>query len=220
MAMDDPDRLPASSRALSHDHSFVGNTTTNAYSTLRTLRGGSSHVQAHRRDRRLLDADAAAERQMVPPAGATVYYRRKTLAPLRAFPAGFKLIAGDRHATAPQGRQITYWNLRAQPARCPRRRKCRQCPDTRGQSLAPARETSPAAGTARTSTAPIHQSHMAYAVRGACPASHPVALPGNLADLPLPGHGRCGRDALLRRPVLGARGLLQRSAAGHARARS
>jgi len=25
-------------------------------------------------------------------------YRRKTLAPLKAFPAGFKMIAGDRHA--------------------------------------------------------------------------------------------------------------------------
>jgi hypothetical protein len=41
MAMDDPIVYPRQP-GLSHDHSFVGNTTTNAYSTLRTLRAGSS----------------------------------------------------------------------------------------------------------------------------------------------------------------------------------
>src|SRR5262249_56621631 len=41
MAMDDPIVYPRQPGA-SHDHSFVGNTTTNAFSTLRTLRAGSS----------------------------------------------------------------------------------------------------------------------------------------------------------------------------------
>src|SRR3982750_144468 len=41
MAMDDPIMYPRQ-RGASHDHSFVGNTTTNAFSTLRTLRAGST----------------------------------------------------------------------------------------------------------------------------------------------------------------------------------
>src|SRR5436190_1553600 len=41
MAMDDPIVYPRQPGA-SHDHSFVGNTTTNAFSTVRSLRAGSS----------------------------------------------------------------------------------------------------------------------------------------------------------------------------------
>src|SRR4051812_38774980 len=104
-AMDDPIVFPGFP-GLSHDHSFVGNTTTSAASTLRTLRAGSTtckrggETAAYGMPTLLLNA------QPVEPRGATIYSRRKTLSPLRAFPAGFKLIAGDARATAPQDLKI------------------------------------------------------------------------------------------------------------------
>src|SRR5881396_2834558 len=112
MAMDDPIVYPRQP-GLSHDHSFVGNTTTNAFSTLRTLRAASSTCKRDGETAAYWMPTLLLNGQMIAPTGATIYYRRKTLAPLRAFPAGFKMIAGDRHATSPQGMQITYWNCGA-----------------------------------------------------------------------------------------------------------
>src|SRR6266513_3583382 len=95
MAMDDPIVYPRQPGA-SHDHSFVGNTTTNAFSTLRTLRAASSTCKRDGETAAYWMPTLLLNGQMVAPAGATIYYRRKTLAPLHAFPGGFKMIAGNR----------------------------------------------------------------------------------------------------------------------------
>jgi hypothetical protein len=174
MAMDDPIVYPRQPGA-SHDHSFVGNMTTNAFSTLRSLRGGSSTCKRDGETAAYWMPTLLLNGQMVPPAGATIYYRRKTLAPLRAFPAGFKLIAGDRHATSPQDMQITFWNCGA-AASVPPATEVPSCPNTRGQSLR-LHVNFPSCWDGRHVDSPDHQSHTAYPVRGACPASHPVAVP-------------------------------------------
>jgi Domain of unknown function (DUF1996) len=174
MAMDDPIVYPRQPGA-SHDHSFVGNMTTNAFSTLRSLRAGSSTCKRDGETAAYWMPTLLLDGQMVPPAGATIYYRRKTLAPLRAFPAGFKLIAGDRHATSPQGMQITFWNCGA-AASVPPSAEVPTCPNTRGQSLR-LQVNFPSCWDGRHVDSADHQSHTAYAVRGACPASHPVAVP-------------------------------------------
>ena len=57
-AMDDPIVFPGYP-GLSHDHTFVGNTTTNASSTLTLTPRRLHDVQASRRHGRVLDADAA-----------------------------------------------------------------------------------------------------------------------------------------------------------------
>ena len=174
MAMDDPIVYPNQPGA-SHDHSFVGNTTTDAFSTLRSLRAGSSTCKR--------DAETAAywmptlllNGQMVTPAGATIYYRRKSLTRLRAFPPGFKMIAGDRHATSPQGTQITYWNCGAASS-VPVSTDVPTCPNTQAQSLR-LHVNFPSCWDGKQLDSADHQSHMAYAAKGTCPASHPVALP-------------------------------------------
>jgi len=86
----------------SHDHTFIGNDTTNAFSTLASLQGRSSSC------RRAGDTAAywvptliSASGQMVLPRAATVYYRRHTLAPVQAFPPGFRVVAGNSKATGP-----------------------------------------------------------------------------------------------------------------------
>jgi Domain of unknown function (DUF1996) len=173
-AKDDPIVLPGFA-GLSHDHTFVGNTTTNASSTLHSLRAGSTtckrpgETAAYWMPTLLLDGQAVA------PRGATIYYRRKTLAPVRAFPAGFKLIAGDARATAPQDLKVTYWNCGAMSA-VPASSDVPTCPDIRGQSLR-LHVNFPSCWNGRDRDSADHKSHMAYAVRGSCPADHPVALP-------------------------------------------
>jgi hypothetical protein len=174
MAMDDPIVYPRQPGA-SHDHSFVGNTTTNAFSTLRTLRAGSSTCKREGETAAYWMPTLLLNGQMVAPTGATIYYRRKTLAPLRAFPAGFKMIAGDRHATSPQGMQITYWNCGAASS-VPASTEVPTCPNARGQSLR-LHVNFPSCWDGGHLDSADHQSHVAYAVRGACPASHPIAVP-------------------------------------------
>jgi uncharacterized protein DUF1996 len=174
MAMDDPIVYPRQPGA-SHDHSFVGNTTTNAYSTLRTLRAGSSTCRRGGETAAYWMPTLLLNGQMVAPTSATIYYRRKTLARVRAFPAGFKMIAGDRRATSPQGMQITFWNCGAASS-VPASTEVPTCPDTRAQSVR-LHVNFPSCWDGRHLDSADHQSHVAYPVRGACPATHPVAVP-------------------------------------------
>ena len=174
MAMDDPIVYPRQPGA-SHDHSFVGNTTTNAFSTLRTLRAGSSTCKRDGETAAYWMPTLLLNGQMIPPTAATVYYRRKTLAPLRAFPAGLKMIAGDRQAASPQGMQITYWNCGA-ASTVPPSTEVPTCPSSRGQSLR-LHVNFPSCWDGKHLDSVDHKSHMAYAGRGACPASHPIAVP-------------------------------------------
>ena len=168
------DRLPGSARRLArpqlrrqHDHERVLDT---PHAACRL-----DDVQAPRRDSRVLDADAVVNGQMVAPRSATIYYRRKTLASLKTFPAGFKMIAGDRHAT---GRRVcrSRTGIAVRPARCPPRAPSRHARTTVARVCA-CTSTSRVAGTAERLDTADHVSHMAYAVRGTCPADHPVAVP-------------------------------------------
>ena len=174
MNMDDPIVYPRQPGA-SHDHSFVGNTTTNAFSTVRTLRAGSTTCKRDGETAAYWMPTLLLNGQMVPPSGATIYYRRKTLAPLRAFPAGFKMIAGNRSAASPQGMQITYWNCGAASS-VPSSTEVPTCPDTRGQSLR-LHVNFPSCWDGKHLNSANHQSHVAYPMRGDCPATHPFALP-------------------------------------------
>jgi hypothetical protein len=174
MAMDDPIVYPGQPGA-SHDHSFVGNTTTNAFSTLQTLRAGSTTCRRAGETAAYWMPTLLLNGQMVAPSGATIYYRRKTLTRVRAFPAGFKMIAGDKSATSPQGMQITFWNCGA-AAGVPASTAVPTCPNTGGQSLR-LHVNFPSCWDGQGLDSADHKSHMAYAVRGACPASHPVAVP-------------------------------------------
>jgi hypothetical protein len=174
MAMDDPIVYPRQPGA-SHDHSFVGSTTTNAFSTLRTLRAGSSTCKRAGETAAYWMPTLLLNGQMVAPTNATIYYRRKTLAPLRAFPAGFKMIAGDRSASSPQGMQITFWNCGA-ASTVPASTEVPTCPNTRAQSLR-LHVNFPSCWDGKQLDSADHKSHVAYPVRGACPATHPVALP-------------------------------------------
>ena len=173
-AKDDPIVFPGSP-GLSHDHTFVGNTTTNASSTLGSLRAGATTCKRRGETAAYWTPTLLVNGQSVAPRGATIYYRRKTLAPLRAFPPGFRLIAGDARATTPQDVKLTYWNCGAMSS-VPPSTSVPTCPDSGAQSLR-LHVNFPSCWDGQHLDSPDHKSHMAYAVRGSCPASHPVALP-------------------------------------------
>jgi len=173
-ADDDPIVFPGQPGA-SHNHSFVGNRTTNAFSTFGSLVSASTTCARA--------ADTAAYwvptlydgTNAVEPQGATIYYRRGTFAPLRTFPNDLRMIAGDAKATSPQDMRITFWNCGlnggVQPSST-----VPTCPDVRGSFLR-LHTRFPNCWDGRRTDSADHKSHMAYSIRGACPSSHPVEVP-------------------------------------------
>jgi hypothetical protein len=180
-------RLPFSS----HNHTFVGNVTTNAFSTLSSLRAGGTSCD--------LRADTSAywaptlmqDGKPVLPRRATIYYRRLTTVPVRPFPAGLRMIAGNSRARLPQSIHVTYWNCSVNKASfygINRRAgvtassnevgaassSVPECPATAALNL---HVNFPDCWNGKTLDSPDHKSHMAYSVAGKCPAGYPVAVP-------------------------------------------
>ena len=187
---DDPIVFPGQP-GKSHDHTFIGNDTTNAFSTLSSLLGQSSSCRrpgdtAAYWAPTLMDAGG----QAITPRSASVYYRRHTLAEVQPFPQGFKLIAGNSKATEPQGLMITAWNC-GPVAQIPPTSTIPTCPDAERQSLA-LHVRFPNCWDGVNLDSPDHQSHMAYSVRGRCPSDHPVAMPAIQVNLRYPTVGGPG----------------------------
>jgi hypothetical protein len=173
-AMDDPIVYPGQP-GKSHDHTFVGNVSTDAGSTLASLQAAGTTCQRPADKAGYWMPTLIVDGQPVDPLGATIYYRRNTAGRLQAFPAGLKMIAGDAKATSPQGRRITFWNCGVAggvgPSETPP-----ACPDGRGQNLR-LHVNFPSCWDGKNLDSADHKSHMAYPQAGACPADHPVAVP-------------------------------------------
>lgn len=158
----------------SHDHTFFGNRSTNAFSTPKSLR-------AARRTTCGQPADTAAYwaptlfvgRRAILPAVLVATYRRTTTALVEPYPAGLKMVAGDSHARRPQSTAHVYWSCVSAPDR--RWSTIPTCAGIRrGLQL---NVRFPNCWNGRRTDSPDHRSHMAYSSGGACPASHPVAVP-------------------------------------------
>jgi hypothetical protein len=171
---DDPIVFPGKPGA-SHLHTFVGARTTNASSSFGSLRSGGTTCM--RRD------DTAAYwvpalyqgSSVVLPQGATIYYRRGTTADVSPFPNNLRVIAGDAMAQVPQGMRVTFWSCGVASG-VQRSASVPTCPDVRGSFLR-LHVRFPECWDGRRLDSPDHKSHMAYALRGTCPSTHPVALP-------------------------------------------
>jgi len=190
-ASDDPIVFPGQP-GVSHLHHFLGNRSTDAFSTYESLRAAPSTTCAPA-------ADATAYWQPallvdgVPlaPQLVSFYARgpRATYQQVVAFPAGLRFIAGSAHATAPQG-PITSWS----------------CVDNAGTpTITSAEVPTCAAGTVLRLRLVFpncwdgvnldsgdHTSHMSYAVNGRCDAGHPVLVPQITALTRYPTQGGPG----------------------------
>jgi hypothetical protein len=170
---DDPIALPRQ-RGRSHDHTFFGNRSTNAFSTPASLR-------SDRRTTCGLQSDTAAywaptlfvDKRPVRPVVMVATYSRRTAAPIAPFPAGLKMIAGDATARRPQSTDVTYWGC----ARVPDRKwsTIPRCPGSRaGLQL---NVVFPNCWDGKRLDSLNHQVHMEYSSNGVCPGSHPIDVP-------------------------------------------
>jgi Domain of unknown function (DUF1996) len=184
MSFDDPIVWPGRP-GYSHNHTFIGNVSTNAFSTPASLRGKRTTCAPAADTAAYWAPSLYVDGNPLAPVGATVYYRRLTTGKVRPFPAGLEMVAGNSHAVRPQSHAVTYWD-------CSVLKTNFYGVDRRGD-LAPAQSSSIPQCPVRTqlqlnvnfpecwdgkglrSTKPAM--HVVYAVAGRCPASHPVALP-------------------------------------------
>src|SRR5690242_7660160 len=106
---DDPIVFPRAP-GFSHDHTFVGNVSTNAFSTDSSLRKARTTCSAPGDTAAYWAPTLFADGRPVIPTTAQIYYRRLTRARVRPFPFGLRMVAGNSHAVRPQSTAITYWD--------------------------------------------------------------------------------------------------------------
>jgi hypothetical protein len=170
----------------SHLHTFFGSTVTGAATTADDLAAGDTTCE-QKLDRASYWAPALLDRgRMVEPTGAAAYYRPGVGVDPRAvepYPFGLKMIGGDQGASTPQPLATVAWacgtgsERHTTPPACPRGQPLRllvsfpDCWD--GEHL----------------DSDDHVSHMARSTDGACPESHPVAVPQLLLSIGYPVTG-------------------------------
>ena len=159
----------------SHDHSFVGNTGTNASSTLESLLAGGTTCHRPGDTAGYWMPTLSVDGANVIPTRAQIYYRRRTMRRVEAFPPGFRMVAGDAKATSAQPLRVTFWNCGVgggvRPAST-----VPTCPDAQRNALR-LHVTFPSCWDGKNLDTASHQSHVAYPVRGRCPAKFAHALP-------------------------------------------
>jgi Domain of unknown function (DUF1996) len=159
----------------SHDHSFVGNVSTNASSTLESLLAAGTTCHRAGDTAAYWMPTLYADGQPVAPDHAQIYYRRTTMRHVEAFPPGFRMIAGDAKATSPQRLRVTFWNCGVGGG-VGRTSTAPTCPDARRNALR-LHVTFPSCWDGRNLDSADHQSHVAYPVGGRCPSRFSHALP-------------------------------------------
>src|SRR6266540_2908893 len=173
-AGDDPIGPPGQ-RGASHDHTFFGNASTDAFSTADSLRGEATSCSRSGDTAAYWAPTLVADHEPVGAIDAKIYYRRRTLQRVRAFPPGLQMVAGSQNARSPQSMRVVYWDCGEQShGRSPASTTVQECPERRNVML---HVRFPDCWDGKGLDSADHQSHMAYSARGRCPATHPVAVP-------------------------------------------
>ena len=177
MAADDPIVFPGQP-GRAHMHTFFGNTGADAHSTATSLvtagnttcRGGTVNRSSYWVPTMVDTRDGTPLR----PSESNFYYKTGyVLAPssIQTLPQGLRMIAGNANATA--ANEMAKFS-------------CHNAPDTNSKPSVP---NCPAGSEVWQSIrfpqcwdgvnldSPDHKSHMAYPSNGACPSTHPVAIP-------------------------------------------
>jgi hypothetical protein len=178
-APDDPIVFPNQAGA-SHNHTFMGNTTTNAASTAGSLLAGSTRCTVPGdRSGYWMPTLYNGDRPVLPTGPQVIYYKSgvRDYTSVRPFPPGLRYLVGSPSTTADQFRAAPGWvegwecgdsykNVDF-PATCPAGTQLNM------------RYQAPSCWDGRHLDTPDHKSHMAYPANrdGVCPTSHPVAVP-------------------------------------------
>lgn len=170
-ANNDPIVFPGGT-GVSHIHEFFGNRTTDANSTLQSLTAGSTNCNPTA-DRSAYWVPTLYKNGVaVAPERVTIYYQGIT-SPQRAVPhpRGLKYVVGNAAATSPDQNPSARWSCVGQT---PSSRDFMNCPA--GTKLETYLDF-PTCWDGTRLDSPNHKDHMAFAVAGGCPASHPVVVP-------------------------------------------
>ena len=185
----DPIVMPGMA-GMSHNHEFFGNTTTDENSTTATLVSGSTTCNDPNDTSAYWVPTLYQDGARVEPREAHIRYSLGRAVAVTAFPAGFMAISGRSDTTAgwacltprhkPQfsGTVGTVPTCSA-PAALMARIVFPQCWD----------------GSSRDSV--DHASHLAWAVKGVCPADHPVLVPQVRIDVVYPPEATGGSGVTL-----------------------
>jgi hypothetical protein len=184
----------------SHSHTFFGNASTDAYSTLASLLRAPRTTCAARGDKAAYWAPTLyAQGREVRPEKAQFYYVLRGYGQMHPFPPGLRIVAGDASAVRPQSMRVTYWAcggpgvhtrssstaptcgvMRVRPkgifkmcATC----KPQRLPVRNVQTRLELHVDFPDCWDGRHLDSPDHKTHMAYSTNYVCPASHPVKVP-------------------------------------------
>ncbi|TQJ92232.1 DUF1996 domain-containing protein [Streptomyces sp. SLBN-31] len=170
----------------SHDHTFMGNTTTDAYSTTASLEAGGTTCKAPGdRSGYWMPTLYNGDQQILPVGPQVIYYKAGVTdyTSVRPFPKGLRFVVGSPLQSADEFRHHpgfvegwecgdSYFNTEF-PATCP----------NRADVQLNIRFQAPSCWDGTYLDTPDHKSHMAYPVvkpgtnDNICPADHPVALP-------------------------------------------
>ncbi|MFF7468928.1 DUF1996 domain-containing protein [Streptomyces sp. NPDC008092] len=189
----------------SHDHTFMGNTTTDANSTTASLSAGGTTCKA--------PGDLSGywmptlyngDQQILPVGPQVVYYKSGVTdyTSVRPFPKGLRFVVGSPMQSADEFRNHpgfvegwecgdSYFNTEF-PASCP----------SRADVQLNIRFQAPSCWDGKYLDTPDHKSHMAYPVvkpgtnDNMCPADHPVALPMIEFKMAFPVNGDMSRVRL------------------------
>ncbi|MFI5756372.1 DUF1996 domain-containing protein [Streptomyces sp. NPDC051569] len=181
---DDPIVFPGQPGA-SHNHTFMGNTTTNAASTTGSLDGGGTACKAPGdKSAYWMPTLYKGDQEIRPVGPQTIYYKSGVTdyRSVRPFPKGLRFVVGNPMQSAAEFRNHRGWvegwecgnsyGNAEFPASCPT-----------GQDVQlNLRFQAPSCWDGKYLDTPDHTSHMAYPIasganQDVCPQTHPVALP-------------------------------------------
>jgi hypothetical protein len=172
---DDPIVRPGQ-RGASHDHTFLGNPSVNAFTMTQSLLAATSACKVPAdRSGYWMPTMYNGNTPVVPNFPQVIYYKSGVIdyTSVRPFPTGLRYVVGSPTATAQEFLEASEkgWECgdsyenRDIPAYCP--------PGTQLN----VRFQAPSCWDGKNLDSPDHKSHMAYSVSGRCPVSHPVAVP-------------------------------------------
>ena len=189
-ASDDPIVFPGQPGA-AHRHDFFGNETTDASSTLRSLRKGSTTC-GFRPDRAAYwFPTLSSSGHVTSPDLVKVYYTSRHARPsrIKPFPRGLKVVAGDAHASGPQSLGIVHWDCGEGGPK-----ENRDHPVDCGGGSVQASIIFPDCWDGRRRDSTDHKRHMAYSTDRdddglyTCPRKHPLPVPRIKVTIQWPVH--------------------------------
>lgn len=175
---DDPIVFPNLPGA-SHMHSFFGNRSTNARSTVDSLRASTSSCNPGIDLSSYWVPTLYVNNQPVEPTGTTFYYlgegvREDVTARIQPFPLGLRMIAGNAKATGVNDpTSNARWSC-LHAGHVGSSKDFVTCP---AGTMLESYLDFPQCWNGRDLDSADHKSHMSYPVGGACPSTHPVPVP-------------------------------------------